>query len=172
MFQEISYEMLEMNPFTAIGQDGFLITAGNEDHWNTMTASWGALGILWGKPVMMIFVRDTRYTYEFLEKAEGFTCSFFGPDMADALAYCGSHSGRDGSKVEPTGLSPVTLEAPDGTERVTFDQANLVFSCSKASRMPIDPKQFVLPEAIERHYPEKDYHVLYIGFVDQILARE
>ena len=172
MFQEISYEMLEMNPFTVIGKDGFLITAGSEDRWNTMTASWGALGVLWGKPVMLIFVRDSRYTYEFLEKAEGFTCSFFGPDMDSVLDYCGSHSGRDGDKAVATGLSPVTIEGPKGVERVTFDQANLVFSCAKASRMPMDPKQFVLPEEIERHYPKKDYHVLYIGFVDRILAKE
>ncbi|MFA6689872.1 MAG: flavin reductase [Sphaerochaetaceae bacterium] len=171
MFQEISYEMLEMNPFTAIGNDGFLVTAGTEDHWNTMTASWGGFGVLWGKPVMMIFVRDSRYTFEFLEKAEGFTCSFFGPDMKSALSFCGSHSGRDVDKAAATGVIPMVIDAPDGSERITFEQANLVFSCSKAARIPFEPSQFLKGE-IEGHYPEKDYHVMFVGFIDTILAQE
>ncbi len=115
--------------------------------------------------------QDSRYTFEFLEKAEGFTCSFFGPDMKSALSFCGSHSGRDVDKAAATGVIPMVIDAPDGSERITFEQANLVFSCSKAARIPFEPSQFLKGE-IEGHYPEKDYHVMFVGFIDTILAQE
>ena len=62
------YEM-EGNPFHMIDKQWMLITAGNEQAANTMTASWGGLGILWHKPVSFAFIRPTRYTYEFTERA-------------------------------------------------------------------------------------------------------
>lgn len=173
MFQEIALDRLEMDPFTVIGEDWYLITASDGEKWNTMTASWGTLGVLWGRPVAMVFVRDSRYTYEFMEKAEGFTCSFFGPNRKETLKYCGSKSGRNTDKIKDTELMPVIIEAPDGhSERITFSDANMVFSCTIAAKMPFHPDQFVLKKEIEASYPEKDYHTVYIGFIDRILVQE
>ena len=42
-FREVKAEELTMNPFTKIGKEWLLITAGNEEKCNTMTASWGAM---------------------------------------------------------------------------------------------------------------------------------
>ncbi len=172
MFQEVDYRNVELNPFTTIGGSSFLLTAGTGDKWNTMTAAWGGLGFLWEKPVFYAFVRPQRYTHTFLEKAEGFTASFFGPDMKKVLAWCGSHSGRDHDKAEETGLEPVVLECADGSERVTFTQANMVFSCTKSAAIPLKQADFVLKNELEGFYPNKDYHTLFIGFIDSVLARQ
>ena len=167
MFIEVDSSSLELNPFTAIGSDNFLITAGNDDNWNTMTAAWGFLGVMWRKPVFGIVVRDSRYTYEFLEKHSQFTCSFFPPDFQEALQYCGTHSGRDTDKATETGLTPVVVH----DNFVSFDQANMVYCCTKASKTIIDPADFIDP-SIDTHYPKKDYHRLYLGYIEHILVQE
>ena len=61
-FREVSIESLEFNPFTKIGKEWMLITAGDETKSNTMTASWGGLGIMWSKNVATAYVRPQRYT--------------------------------------------------------------------------------------------------------------
>jgi len=167
MFEQIDLKSLELNPFTTIQQDTFLVTAGTEDAWNTMTAGWGFLGVMWARPAFGIVIRDSRFTYEFLENSRGFTCSFFPPEWKKALQFCGSHSGRDTNKEEATGLTSVVI--PE-TDLITFEQANLVFCCTQASRTDISPSDFLLPD-IEKHYPRKDYHRLYIGFIDQMLVQ-
>ena len=45
-FKEIAVEELQLNPFQKISKQWMLITAGNELESNTMTASWGGLGIM------------------------------------------------------------------------------------------------------------------------------
>ena len=69
-FTEIDVKNPELNPFTKIGKEWMLITAGNEDNFNTMTASWGGLGVLWNKNVAFTFIRPSRYTHEFTEKED------------------------------------------------------------------------------------------------------
>ncbi len=171
MYVDVPIELLQMNPFTAIGTDGFLITAGTFDSFNTMTASWGSMGVLWGRNIITLYVRTSRYTHQFLEQSEGFTVSFFPPDMKDRLLWCGQHSGRDHDKITETGLKVSCLNGPDGHERVTFTQASLVFSCTKAAVMPLAKEAFVRPE-IDSFYRDGDYHTMYIGFIDSILSNQ
>ena len=171
MYVEVTADVLEMNPFTAIGKDGFLITAGRADSFNTMTASWGSMGVLWGRNIVTLYVKASRHTHKFLEESEGFTCSFLEPEMKDTLLWCGQHSGRDGDKVAATGLIPEYISTGTGAERVTFKQASLVLSCTKASVMQVDASQFVLPELVKR-YKDGDFHSVYIGFIDKVLAKQ
>lgn len=168
MFQEISVESLEINPFTMCKDDTFLVTAVLPDGtWNTMTAAWGTLGWLWNRPVFCAFIRPSRHTHGFVERAKGFTCSFFPPEMADVLRFCGTHSGRDTDKAADTGLEPVVINT-HGDDRMTFSQANMVFSCTKVSKTQLDSSMFLDP-GIESHYKGTDYHTLYIGFIDSVL---
>ena len=44
-FVKIDIKDLKMNPFVAIGKEWMLITAGDENQVNTMTASWGGMGV-------------------------------------------------------------------------------------------------------------------------------
>ena len=66
-FKEVKAEELTMNPFTKIGKEWLLITAGNEEKCNTMTASWGAMGVMWGKNAVTVYIRPQRYTKEFVD---------------------------------------------------------------------------------------------------------
>ena len=171
MYVDVPIELLQMNPFTAIGTDGFLITAGTSEKYNTMIASWGSMGVLWGRNILTLYVRQSRYTHQFLEQNEGFTVSFFPPEMKERLLWCGRHSGRDYDKIAETGLKISCLRGPNGDERVTFKQASLVFSCTKAAVLPLVKESFLLPE-IESFYQDGDFHTTYIGFIDSILSNQ
>jgi len=99
-FQPYPIELLEMNPFTKIGKEWALVTAGNKQKCNTMTVSWGGVGVIWNKNVVYIFVRDSRYTKEFIDNGEFFSLSFFDETYRPALSYCGANSGRNEDKFE------------------------------------------------------------------------
>ena len=88
-----------------------LVAAGDKEKFNMMTASWGSMGYLWNKPVVMVFVRPQRYTFEFTERKDEFTLSFFDEKYRHALDVCGSVSGRDVNKVQENGESSLTLVA-------------------------------------------------------------
>ncbi len=158
MLSKIEANTISENVFDMIGKRWMLITAGEPDHFNTMTASWGGLGVIWSKNAATIYVRKHRYTFEFLEKSDYFTLSFFGPEYRKALQICGSESGRDCNKVEKAGLTPIVL--PENA--VTFDEAENVLLCKKLYRHEIGP-EFMLDPDIDKIYPQKDYHVMFIG---------
>ena len=163
-FKETKPELLTDNPFKLIGSDWMLITAGTPEAFNTMTASWGGLGILWEKKVATCFIRPTRYTFEFAERSTYFTLSFFGEQYRKALTYCGTHSGKNTDKIREAGLTP----AKDGGF-VYFEEARLVLACRKLYAQDIDPEQFLDPK-IEDMYPQKDYHRMYIGEIVKCLV--
>lgn len=156
---KIELDMMNENVFELIGSDWMLITAGTPDSYNTMTASWGGLGVLWNRNVAICFVRPTRYTYEFLEKADNFTLSFFDEEHREKLNLCGSKSGRDTDKAAATGLVAVSGQLSGTT---TFEQARMVLECRKLYFQDIEPARFGDP-SIESLYPNKDYHRMYIG---------
>jgi flavin reductase (DIM6/NTAB) family NADH-FMN oxidoreductase RutF len=158
---------IEGNAFKMIGSDWMLVTGGDISSWNTMTAAWGGFGFLWQKNVVFSFVRPTRYTYEFMERADTFTLSFFSEEYRDALNYCGSHSGRDVDKAKETGLVPFDA----GSGSVGFQQARLIIVSRKIYHQDINPGRF-LDQGISEYYPQKDYHRMYIGEVVQCLRKK
>ncbi len=115
------------NPFDLIGQKWMLISAGTEDKWNTMTASWGAVGVMWGKPSATCYIRKSRFTKEFVDAGEYFTLTVLKDGNRDALNKMGSKSGRDMDKMHDSGLTPVFVEG-----QPTFEEAELVLICRKA----------------------------------------
>lgn len=166
MLKEIDIKELSINPFTSFGINWALITAGNQNGFNTMTASWGQMGVLWNKNIITIFVRPQRYTHEFMEEFDNFTVSFYGEDMREALTYCGRHSGRDEDKVKACGLTPISNQ-----ETTYFKDAKLVFKCKKIYKDEIRPNNFI-DSSIDNQYPNEDYHTVYIGEITQILINE
>ncbi|MGB9683280.1 MAG: flavin reductase family protein [bacterium] len=162
-----SIKDLVINPFTLIGEDWMLITAGDINSFNMMTASWGGLGVLWRKDVAFCFIRPTRYTYNFINRGDFFTLSFFSEEYREALNICGSYSGREVDKVKLTGLTPI--EDRDHNT-VFFDEARLVFICKKIYYQDINPENFI-DKGIGEHYPLKDYHRMFIGEILKALVR-
>ena len=111
-FIEINPLELRDNVFRQIGRDWMLVSAGNKGNFNTMTASWGGMGVLWNTNVCFAFVRPSRYTYEFMEREKYFSLSFFKDGYRRALQFCGSHSGRDTDKMAGAELTPCLTPRP------------------------------------------------------------
>ncbi len=176
-FRKIRPEELSGNPFTLIGKDWMLVTSadpgegleGGKDY-NTMTASWGGMGILWGKPVAFVFIRPQRHTYGFTERNSLMTLSFFGGEYRNALNFCGSKSGREYDKAKECGLTPVS-EAGECGRAVWFDEAKLVFKVRKLYAKPFDPAAFVDAEA-RACYGEDDFHTVYVCGIEEILEKD
>lgn len=164
---EIDYQDLKINPMTMIAKEWLLITAGNEaTGCNTMTASWGHLGCIWGRPTAVVYIRPQRYTKEFVDREEYFTLSVLGEQYRKELSYMGSHSGRDEDKFAATGLTPAYI---DGTSYVA--EADLVFVCKKLYRAPLVAEGFTDPSIVERNYPDHDFHDIYFGEIVKVLAK-
>ena len=165
-FQPYPIDVLEMNPFTKIGKEWALVTAGSKSKCNTMTVSWGGVGVLWGKNVIYIFIRDSRYTKEFIDNGDFFSISFLDNAYRDALNYCGAHSGRDVDKFEEAGLTPAfrhSIPYPD--------EANFVILCKKMAAVPITEDSFVDPSISKKWYADGDMHTMYVGEIIDMMAR-
>ncbi len=160
---------LKVSPFTVLGEGWMLLTAGSlkDGSFNTMTVAWGGLGTMWQKPLVMVVVRPTRYTFEFMEKSDSFTVSAFPPELKEKLAYLGSHSGRDSDKIAETGLTP---EASSVVEAPSFTEADLVLECRKSYYNDFVPENFIA-DYIAGQY-DNDYHRMYFGEVAAVSATE
>jgi flavin reductase (DIM6/NTAB) family NADH-FMN oxidoreductase RutF len=165
-FHEVSVEELKINPFTAINSEWMLVTAGDEQKCNTMTASWGSLGELWAKFISTIFIRPQRYTLPFLESKDYYSLSFFDESHRAALNYCGVHSGRDGDKIKATGLTTLFDEAAP-----YFAEAKLVFICRKLYEQQFDPACFIDQAIHSANYKGSDYHQMFIGSIEKVLTK-
>lgn len=162
--KEISPLELTDNMFKTIGKDWMLVTSGNKDNYNTMTASWGGIGIMWNKPCAFTFIRPQRYTFEFMEKNEYYTLSVYDDGYKDALRLCGTKSGRDIDKAEETGLTPVFDEkAP------YFSQARLVLVCRKLYAQDLN-EESIVDESIKSNYAANDYHRMYVSEIVKVLV--
>lgn len=165
--KKIQVEDIRQNVFSAIGQQWMLLTAGDKEGLNTMTASWGGMGVLWGKNVVTVYVRPQRYTYAFMEKGGYFTVAFFGQGWRDALKLCGSTSGREVDKVAQCGFT-VAYGAGDAPY---FQEAELVMVCKKLYFDDIEPGHFLDGAIDGANYPGKDYHRMYIGEIMEVYQR-
>ena len=170
--KEIRFSQLDINPYTAIGEDWMLVTAGNEERgYNTMTASWGHLGSIWGHgedgATSVIYVRPQRHTKQFVDREEFYTLSFYPKQYRKELAYLGTKSGRDEDKVAAVGFTPVF----DG-EWTYFAEASLVLVCRKLYQAPLLEEGFVNKAVLEDCYPQRDLHDMYIGRIEKVLVKE
>ena len=158
-FQEIEIKDIQCNPWEKIGDEWMLIAAKKDGKVNAMTASWGGVGIMWGKSAATVYIRPQRYTKEFVDQEDTFTLSFFGGEHKKAMGYLGSVSGRDeADKIEKTDLHVTDLEG-----QPTFEEAELVLVCKKLYAQEMKPECFFEQPLIEQWYPDQDYHTMYIA---------
>lgn len=136
-----------------------VLTAGTGDDFNSMLIGWGALGTLWARPAATVYVRESRYTKEFMDKQDTFTISFFDKKYMRDEMVLGTKSGRDGDKIAETSLTPVEIDGG-----VTFKEAETTLVCRKMYAQDMDLA--AMPEEVQKHdYPEGDVHTVYIGEV-------
>ena len=154
---------LELDIFTKFDKQWALLTAGDETNFNAMTISWGSLGTLWGKPIATTYVRESRYTREFMDNNDYFTVSFYPDEYKNVLTVMGAKSGRDMDKMNDSGLTPEALD-----QGVTFKEAEITLVCKKLSKQLIEPEN--MPEDVkDMFYGDEDWHYMYIGEVVDII---
>ena len=142
-----------------------LLTAGDLSGFNTMTIGWGALGTLWGRSVVTVYVKPSRYTHEFMEKGELFTVSFYPEDYRKDLGTLGKLSGRDTDKVAQTSLTPV-----EAAGSVSFREAEVTLVARKIYSQELDTAK--MPEKIAQDlYSGQAPHDMYIGEVVEIIQK-
>jgi flavin reductase (DIM6/NTAB) family NADH-FMN oxidoreductase RutF len=168
--EPIPFDDFSCKPFQLYDKQWFLLTSGDHSShtYNSMTISWGSLGIMWNKPFVQAVVRPTRYTWEFMNRHDTFTLCAFGEEHHLALDLLGNKSGRDGDKIKESGLTPIasTLVAAP-----CFAEAELVLECRKMYWQDYDHSHFLLPE-IEERYPDQDYHRVFFGEILAIFGGE
>ena len=168
MLKAMDPKKLQENVFSLIGDKWMLITAGTGEKCNTMTASWGGLGVIWGAPAATCYIRPQRYTKEFVDREEYFTLAFFGEEHRAKLSLCGSKSGRDVDKAAECGFT--VAESACGTPY--FTQAQLVLVCRKLYADTIKPECFLDRSCDTDCYPEHDYHTMYIAEIVEALKQD
>jgi flavin reductase (DIM6/NTAB) family NADH-FMN oxidoreductase RutF len=161
-------------PSDRIGGDWMLITAADitsdKRNWNTMTASWGGLGVLWGRDVAFMFIRPSRHTYRFANTAPLFTLSFFKPFFKEALEICGAKSGNDIDKATVAGLTPIIFETGMDAGAVGFQEAREIIVCRKLYTHDFEPDKFLDAVSIEKNYNGTDYHRMFIGEIISLMV--
>ena len=167
-YKQIKPSEIEGNLIDLIASDWMLVTAGDRQKFNTMTANWGGVGHLWNKPVVFVFVRPERYTFQFMENSEGFTLSFFDETNRDALNICGTKSGRDCNKVAEAGLTAHFTESG----YPAFKEAKLVMECRKLYTTMLKKEEFLDTQPLKTHYTTKGgLHKLYIAEIEKVWLR-
>ncbi len=168
-FKKIEVSKLNENVFDLIGKQWMLVAAGSPDtKFNMMTASWGGLGWLWEKPVSFIFVRPQRYTFEFTEKEDYYTISFYSEQYREILKLLGTKSGRNFDKMTQSGLTP--FKTPNGN--IAFKEARIIIECKKLYSTFLKEENFLDKETVKTKYPEKDFHKMYVGEIVNVWIKE
>ena len=151
---------LASGPMAVWDRQWFLLSAGDyaAKNFNSMTVSWGSLGVIWGKPFAMCVVRPQRYTFKFMEKYDTFTLCVFPQKCRKVLDVLGTKSGRDIDKINASGF---TAEAATAVASPVYVEAELAIECRKIYFQDFDPKHF-LASYIAPLY-NRDYHRMYFG---------
>jgi flavin reductase (DIM6/NTAB) family NADH-FMN oxidoreductase RutF len=149
-------------------EPGLLLTsADSEGRPNVMTIGWGNPGVIWGRPIFVVYVRPSRFTFQNIEGTGEFVVNVPTADMQDQCMYCGTESGRDINKFEQCGLTPVdapTVRAPLIAECVRFYECKVVHVN--------DLVDAAIAADIRREaYPKGDFHRLYFGQVMRVSER-
>ncbi|MFQ9616433.1 MAG: flavin reductase [Clostridium butyricum] len=164
--KEIKHENFQENAFKMIGKDWLLITAEKYGKVNTMTASWGGVGVLWNKKVAYIFIRPQRYTKEFVDFSDRLSVCVLPNSYRKELAYLGNVSGKDEDKISNANLKVQKYE-----DVPYFDEARLTLICRKLYAQDLKEEYFIEKDIIDKWYPEKDYHTMYVVEIEKILSK-
>ncbi|ACL16709.1 flavin reductase [Methanosphaerula palustris] len=161
LFKQITPEEICDDVFTLVGKVFPVITAGKEDHYNSMTASGGGLGMLFMKPTTWCILRADRYTLEMILKEQTYTMSYFPNEYKEQILFLGSKSGRDSEKMKEVELTGV--QTPSGD--MSFKEARLIIECKLTQVTTPNPRDFYSQEArdyINEAYKEANDHRRYV----------
>lgn len=159
----------QKNIFDELGKKFAIVTAGDKTTgYNCLTASWGGFGVLWGKNVVYLFIRKSRYTHQFMEKSLSVTLSFLNDNYNDAKHLIGTISGRQTDKVLSAGLHYTYDPDYDGCY---IEESDYCFKLKKLYSIDLPIEN--LPKNLqEQYYPTDDVHTMYVCEIKQFLIKE
>jgi flavin reductase (DIM6/NTAB) family NADH-FMN oxidoreductase RutF len=159
-FREVPYTHQLDRTLEMLANGGILLASTREDgSSNVMTIGWASVGVIWGLPVMVVLVRPSRYTYQFIEASQTFTVNVPTQEMRSYVNVCGTKSGRDVDK-----LAKVPTSMGQRAEALVLDECPLVYECKVVHSNDVIPASLV-PDVARRSYPRGDYHRLYYGHI-------
>ena len=156
---------INLKAFNAFKNDWALLTSGSFENHNSMTIAWGAMGTLWQKDVLTVYVKPIRHTYSFMEDNEYFVVSFFDEEYKDALKIMGRYSGRDVNKDKLSKLTPVKYN-----NLTIYEEAKLIFICKKIYYNDVLLEN-VPSEEVKKYYQIEEPHRMYVGEVIEVLEK-
>jgi flavin reductase (DIM6/NTAB) family NADH-FMN oxidoreductase RutF len=160
--KDVDYMHVSEDSINIIKKGAFL-TVKSGDALNTMTIGWATFGVIWGKPIMMVAVRSSRYTFGIIEAAKDFTVTVPAGDMREETDFCGTKSGRDMDKFKMCNLE--TADSQHVASPIIKTQGRH-YECKIIYKSAMDAVHF--DKGYDKSiYPKKDYHTLYFG---EILA--
>lgn len=172
VFKRISPEEICDNIFTLVGKVFPVITAGKKDHYNSMTASGGGLGMLFKKPTTWCLLRADRYTLELIQKEQTYTLSYFPNEYKEQILFLGSKSGRDSEKMKEVELTHI--QTPSGN--ISFAEARLIIECKLTQITTPNPDDFHSQEAIdyinEAYKEASDYRKYVFGEITHVWVKK
>ncbi|OAV75318.1 Flavoredoxin [Bacteroidales bacterium Barb7] len=172
LFKQISPEEIPDDVFTLAGKVFPVITAGKEDHYNSMTGSGGGMGLLFKKPVTWCVLRTDRYTLELILKEQTYTISYFPDEYKKQVLFLGSKSGRDSEKMKEVELTSV--QTPFGN--MSFKEAGLIIECKLTQITVANPNDFYSQEAKdylnEAYKDANDYRKYVFGEITRVWVKK
>lgn len=171
-YEAIAPQEIEKNILTLVGEDFTVITAGKIPNHNSMTASFGGMGILFGKPTTWCFLRASRYTLEIIKKEKTYTMSYFPDEYKEDVVFFGTKSGRGSDKMKESKLTPIVT--PNGG--VSYAEADLIIECSLVAVNTVSPDDYLTDEGrdfvVEGFNDAGDYHKLVFGEITRVWRRK
>lgn len=160
MLNKIDITELKENVVDLFKNKAAICVSGTASNHNGLAIAWGCLGSLWKKDVAIVYVKPTRYTYEFMENNDYFSIMWFDePLHTDVIKVFGSTSGKDVNKEELSGLSLLMID-----DCPCYEQASLIITCRKIYSNKIDEKLIKSDDVLNLNvYKDKVFHSEYIG---------
>ncbi len=160
---------LDFNPFETVGKDWMALATGAKGKTNSMTISWGTAGVLWNKPVFIVYVSSDRYSKHLMDSDAYFTVMSFPREKKykDALLYIGTHSGKD-EPDKATAAGFTTEYSALGNP--VFREAEMVFECRTIYREEF--KKDKLPAEVQAMYEDMGMHTMYIGEIVNVFGKK
>lgn len=140
-----------------------LVSQGKEGLPNVMAIGWGTTGIIWKRPIFIVLVRPSRYTYGLIDKSGEFTVNIVPPRLKEVVQYCGTVSGRDHDKFKEKQLTPVPSAK---VKTPIIKEGALHFECQVVHKNDLVSSEIAKP-IISQFYPKGDFHRVFFG---EILA--
>ncbi len=157
---ETDYKAVMAETIERVASGGVLLTSQREGGKpNAMAIGWGTIGSIWSRPVFIVLVRPSRFTFSLIEASGEFTVNVPPENMRDTVMYCGSISGRDHDKFAEKNLTPVpgkAVSCPIVKECLVNYECTVIHSNDLVNAN-------LAPDIVSSAYPKGDFHRVYFG---------